>query len=319
MIIRRLSTNGYYKTILFKMNIKKIIINLNAFNNANSFSKKRVNLLILFFILIIFFFAAAETRINLCFHRYTHAAEKSCSNNDDLKSAINKIIIKNKRGAKMGPELSKIFKDYRHLDSHEIELSIFEILFLCQKHNEYEFFFNAFVKKIENINNNNDKNFYSQIALLYQAFVNHAMNEDRIKPLKSLKINKTKLTIFNLLGEKYAAAYASSREEAAKRKNSPDFISYLEKKCNDTIINDNHNYDSPDTAHKEKIYDAIKEFMSNSENLRLLQKRYLLMLMIYKNIKLSNDDFNRKLIIQLIKKSFPDELLKKTASGNLND
>lgn len=197
-------------------------------------------------------------------------------------------------------------------ESIETELVIFEFLFLTQKHGRYKDNFNEFVKLAGAHKDDYLKSHYQRIARLYSAFVNYALNRDELiikneSAIKRTPAAKDKTDILRLLHNKYSAAFEAAKKDAAMRKTSPDFISYLEKKCADKKTDGG----SPEaeTAGDDFIVKAFKEMAADRRASKLIERRSLLLLMIYKNIRESADAFSSQLIIKLIKKNIAESII----------
>ncbi len=196
-------------------------------------------------------------------------------------------------------------------ESIETELVIFEFLFLTQKHGRYKDNFNEFVKLAGAHKDDYLKSHYQRIARLYSAFVNYALNRDELiikneSAIKRTPAAKDKTDILQLLHNKYSAAFEAAKKDAAMRKNSPDFISYLEKKCADKKAGGSL---EAETDGGDLIVNAFKEMAADRRASKLIERRSLLLLMIYKNIRESADAFSSQLIIQLIKKNIAESII----------
>jgi hypothetical protein len=200
-------------------------------------------------------------------------------------------------------------------ESIETELIIFEFLFLTQKHGRYNDNFNEFVKLAGAHKDKYLKNHYQRIAELYSTFVNYALNRDELiikseSAIKRTPAAKDKNDILHLLHNKYSAAFEAAKKDAAMRKTSPDFISYLEKKCAGKAPEGSE--PAAETSDGgDLIVNAFKEMAADRRASKLIERRSLLLLMIYKNIRESADDFHKQLIISLIRKNIAETLINK--------
>lgn len=197
-------------------------------------------------------------------------------------------------------------------ESIETELVIFEFLFLTQRHGRYNDNFNEFVKLAGAHKDEYLKNYYYRIAQLYSTFVNYALNRDELiieseSAIKRTPSAKDKNDILQLLHNKYSAAFEAAKKDAAMRKTSPDFISYLEKKCADKKA-DGGSLEA-ETAGCGLIVKAFKEMAADSRASKLIERRSLLLFMIYKNTRESADAFSSQLIIKLIKKNIAESII----------
>ncbi len=198
-----------------------------------------------------------------------------------------------------------------HQESIETELVIFEFLFLTQRHGRYNDNFNEFVKLAGAHKDEYLKNYYYRIARLYSTFVNYALNRDELiikseSGIKGTPAAKDKTDILQLLHNKYSAAFEAAKKDAAMRKTSPDFISYLEKKCADRKVDGTTEMESIDGGLIVKVF---KEMAADGRASKLIERRSLLLLMIYKNIRESADTFSNQLIIKLIKKNIAESII----------
>ncbi len=196
-----------------------------------------------------------------------------------------------------------------NLDSIETELIIFEFLFLTQRHGRYADNFYKFVKLSDACGDEYLKNYYQRIAKLYSAFVNYALNRDELSVKPGPEVWH-KNDILRLLYNKYSAALAEAKKDAALRKASPDFISYLEKKCAAKApLEGNLAVQTSDSG--RNIARAFKIITADARAVRLIERRGLLLLMIYKNIRDTAGDFHKQLIISMAQKNIAEKLINK--------
>ncbi|HPG56847.1 MAG TPA: hypothetical protein PKW98_03425 [Candidatus Wallbacteria bacterium] len=165
--------------------------------------------------------------------------------------------------------------------SAEIELMKFEVLFLAQKHSAYPKHFIEFTRHSETEPDVRLKSFYSELAYVYGYFVNYALNSELLKLKKEKNSVKYNIEILAKLSEKYLKRFEAARKDSENRKKSADFISYLEKKCADSEPHDGGANDSA----RSDFARQFEKYAQKSENLRLISCRYLLLLMLHKNLK----------------------------------
>lgn len=185
-------------------------------------------------------------------------------------------------------------------DSIEAELTAFEILFIIQKRGECPKRFSEFEKLIETISDEYLKSYYSQIAILYSSFANHALGSEVLHSKARAVAPGRRIELTGLLSDKYRAAIEAAKKDAEARKKSADFISYLEKKCG---VNDEGGAETG-----EKITEAFKAAALDARLLKLIGRRYLLTLMIYKNVAVNGDAQAKKKAVKLIRDNFPAKL-----------
>jgi hypothetical protein len=190
------------------------------------------------------------------------------------------------------------------LDSIEAELAAFEILFIIQKRGECPKRFSEFEKLLETARDEYLKSYYSQLALLYSSFVNHALGSEVLTAKERAVAPGHKIELTGLLRDKYRASFEEAKKDAEARKNSADFISYLEKKCG--VRQDGITAGGAEAG--EKITDAFKSAASDGRLMKLMGRRYLLTLMVYKNVSAYGDARTKKKAAGLIKDNFPRKL-----------
>lgn len=190
------------------------------------------------------------------------------------------------------------------LDSIEAELAAFEILFIIQKRAECPKRFSEFEKLLETAGDEYLKSYYSQLALLYSSFVNHALGSEVLAARERAVAPGHKIELTGLLRDKYQASIEAAKKDAAARKNSSDFISYLEKKCG--WREDDGASGGAEAG--EKIAAAFKTAASDGRLMKLIARRYLLTLMVYKSVSTYGDAQSKKKAAKLVKDNFPSKL-----------
>ncbi|HBC76443.1 MAG TPA: hypothetical protein DC017_16650 [Candidatus Wallbacteria bacterium] len=192
------------------------------------------------------------------------------------------------------------------LDSIEAELTAFEIFFIIQKREECPKRFSEFEKLLETAGDEYLKSYYSQLALLYSSFVNHALGSEVLTAKERAVAPAHKIELTGLLRYKYLASIEAAKKDAAARKTSADFISYLEKKCGwreDGVA-------SGGSETGEKIAAAFKTAASDGRLMKLIGRRYLLTLMVYKSVSSYGDAQSKKKAAKLVKDNFPRKLFE---------
>jgi hypothetical protein len=191
------------------------------------------------------------------------------------------------------------------LDSIEAELTAFEIFFIIQKRGECPKRFSEFEKLQETSGDEYLKSYYSQLALLYSSFVNHALGSEILTAKERAVAPGHKIELTGLLRDKYHASFEAAKKDAEARKNSADFISYLEKKCGGQE-GGGASFSGAEIG--EKITDAFKSASSDGRLMKLIGRRYLLTLMIYKNVSAYADAQTKKKAVKLVRDNFPGKL-----------
>lgn len=203
----------------------------------------------------------------------------------------------------------------RGTSSAEIELMKFEVLFLAQKHSAYPEHFIEFTRLSETEPDAGLKSFYAEIAYVYGYFVNYALGRELLKLNKEKNGFKYSIEILAKLSERYLKRFEAVRKDSENRKKSADFISYLEKKCADSEPPDDG---GPNTPAGEDFARQFEKYAQKSENLRLISCRYLLLLMLHKNLKGGGGQVE-KTADSLINGLFPPAIIEAYSLKPLND